>query len=157
VKQTRLRSQLTSALQSEGASPIDSQAPSPRPESPRGPRSGASPRKGKEKEFEESGGGDGKLAPQATAARRPTRPSPKKKAAAPQENLWKKIKGWYAAAKRMLVPLFREYSAAAMERTVVLLEWLAEKHLEKGTHTPPHTYAHATAHTHTPPHTHAHC
>lgn len=134
LKQTRLRSQLTSALQSEGASPIDSQAPSPRPESPRGPRSGASPRKGKEKEFEESGGGDGKLAPQATAARRPTRPSPKKKAAAPQENLWKKIKGWYAAAKRMLVPLFREYSAAAMERTVVLLEWLAEKHLEKDVH-----------------------
>jgi hypothetical protein len=140
VKQTRLRSQLTSALQSEGASPIDSQAPSPRPESPRGPH------KGKEKEFEESGGGDGKLASQAAAARRPTRPSPKKKAA-PQESLWQKMKGWYAAAKRMLVPLLREYSAAAMERTVVLLEWLAEKHLEKGTHTlPSHPHTH-TSHT----------
>jgi hypothetical protein len=63
-----------------------------------------------------------------------SRHSPKKPKV-PKESLWQKIKGWYAAVKRMLVPLAKEYSAAAMARTVILLEWLAEKHLEKGTRT----------------------
>lgn len=81
-----------------------------------------SPRKGKEKTVvEEINKSDGK------------REDRKKAQAKQNEDLWKKIQGWYCSAKSFLVPLIKEYSAIAMERTATFLEWLAEKHIERGT------------------------
>jgi hypothetical protein len=137
VKQTRLRSQLPSALQSEGASPMDSLVASPRGDSPpmqpnsAGATRMPSPRvarKGKEKEKETE---SAERETNKDKAKRPTGSGSAKKQE--KEDLWKKIAGWYATAKAMFVPLVKQWSATIMERTVGFCEWLAEKHLEKST------------------------